>query len=340
MRWTKYLQDKLFTIFMFFSVYGISLLMMLAFRSQISLIIAVSFVVFAGVFLCILEEYFRRKHFYEDLSQNLDQLDQKYLILEMIQKPDFYEGELLYQILYDANKSMAENVRAYKYSIDDFKEYVEMWIHEVKIPISSLLLMVHNHPNQFDIKAVNQIKRVDNYMEQVLYYVRSENAEKDYLITETSLNKVIGSVAIKNKDDLLENEIELKVSGADTFVLTDSKWLEFILNQIFNNSIKYKRKTDSVISITVEDTADETTLSVYDNGIGIPAADLPKVFDKSFTGHNGRIKSKSTGMGLYIAKKLCSKLGHRIEIESQENRYTTITITFLRDDYYNVLKNQ
>ncbi|NCB94072.1 MAG: HAMP domain-containing histidine kinase [Clostridia bacterium] len=241
-------------------------------------------------------------------------------------------------IVYEANKSMTENVKNYEYSINDFKEYVEMWIHEVKVPISSLLLMIHNHPGQFDTKAVNQIKRVDNYIEQVLYYVRSENAEKDYLITETNLNKIIGAVALKNKDDLLENDIDLTVSGTDINVLTDPKWLEFILHQIFNNSIKYKREDHAAITIAASTTDTETTVCIRDNGIGIPKADLPRVFEKSFTGHNGRIKTKSTGMGLYIAQKLCGKLGHRLTIDSMENQYTTVSITFARNDYYSVLK--
>ena len=342
MKFEKYLLDKMASTLIFAGVYLVLLLMLFAFKSDPSLIAAISLILFAGFFLSVFISYYKRKRFYNELTNNLQQLDQKYLILEMLDKPNFYDGEFLYQTLYEANKSMTENVKAYEYSINDFKEYVEMWIHEVKVPISSLLLMIHNHPNQFDAKAVNQIKRVDNYIEQVLYYVRSENAEKDYLILETNLNKVIGSVAMKNKDDLLENQIELTVSGADANVLTDSKWLEFILNQIFNNSIKYKCAENSAIEVTVTGSAPnsngQTTLSIRDNGIGIPKEDLPKVFEKSFTGHNGRIKSKSTGMGLYIAKKLCDKLGHRIEIESEEGSYTTVTIRFGQDDYFDVAK--
>ena len=114
------------------------------------------------------------------------------------------------------------------------------------------------------------------------------------------------------------------------------------MNQIFNNSIKYKCAENSAIEVTVTGSAPnsngQTTLSIRDNGIGIPKEDLPKVFEKSFTGHNGRIKSKSTGMGLYIAKKLCDKLGHRIEIESEEGSYTTVTIRFGQDDYFDVAK--
>jgi len=256
----------------------------------------------------------------------------------MLEKPNFYEGELLYQALYEINKSMCENVKKYERQTSDFKEYIEMWIHEVKIPISSLILMAHNNKDKIDKKVLEQISRIENDVEQVLYYARSENAEKDYLIKETSLSKVIASVALKNKDDLLEQKIDLIVENENSMVYTDSKWLEFILNQIISNSIKYKKEKNSYIKITIKEEKEKTKLIILDNGIGIPASDIPKVFDKSFTGYNGRIRTKSTGMGLFIVKNLCDKLGHKIEISSQINEYTKIEIIFYKNNYYDVIK--
>ena len=117
--------------------------------------------------------------------------------------------------------------------------------------------------------------------------------------------------------------------------MTDAKWIEFILNQIINNSIKYKRSDiDSVIKIQAKEDAGSVYLSIYDNGIGIPSKDVASVFKKLFTGENGRKGAKSTGMGLYIAKKLCVKLGHKIEISSKENQWTQVTIIFGKNDYY------
>ena len=253
----------------------------------------------------------------------------------MINKPNFYEGELFYQMLYDINKSMCENVKEYSLNINDFKEFVEMWIHEVKIPISSLILLNHNHSNEIDRKYVEQIRRLDNYVDQILYYVRSENAEKDYIIKENSLSEIVKNVALKNKDDLLENDVRLEVSIHNELVLTDAKWLEFILNQIINNSIKYKRdEVDSFIKIEAETRSDKVFLSITDNGIGIPDSDISRVFEKSFTGINGRIRAKSTGMGLYIVYNLCKKMGHKIMIESCVSSYTKITIVFSLGGFY------
>lgn len=333
----KYLLDKTPQIVISLIGFIITIFMLNAFKVGKDLKVAITIIF---IIVCVINnsfDYFRKYKFYKNLLNVLKKLDKKYLILEMINKPNFYEGEIFYQALYEINKSMNENVKEYNLSITEFKEYVEMWIHEVKIPISSLTLLNHNHQNQIDKRYVEQIRKLDNYIDQILYYVRSENAEKDYIIKEKNLKEIIKNVALKNKDDLLENNVSFKVDIHNEKVLTDSKWLEFILNQIINNSIKYKRdNVDSYIKIVAKEEKDEIYLSIYDNGIGIPKSDISRVFDKSFTGENGRIRAKSTGMGLYIAKKLCEKLGNKIIIESKINEYTKFTIIFYKDDFYKI----
>lgn len=339
MRLKSYLKDKWWLFVLFFFMYMIILLMFLAFKVNFSCCLATSILLFLFLIIIIMINFFRKRKFYTTLVNHITMLDKSYLVLETLEKPNFYEGKLLYQILYDINKSMIENVKNYELQMTDFKEYVEMWIHEVKIPIASFMLIFHNHQDKFDKKAVLQMHRLENYVEQILYYVRSENAEKDYLINEVSLSKVISHIALKNKDDLLENNIDFIVNDVNYKVLTDSKWLEFIINQIVNNSIKYKKENgNSYIKITAMDKKDQIILTIEDNGIGIPLADLPKVFQKSFTGHNGRFKNQSTGMGLFIVKNLCDKLGHKINIESKEGSYTRVFLTFSKDQYYEVLR--
>ena len=183
-----------------------------------------------------------------------------------------------------------------------------------------------------------QLNRIDNFLEQILYYVRSEYAEKDFIIKYTDLNKVIGNVALKNKDLILENNIKLEADIKENMVLTDGKWLEFIINQVLNNSIKYKRENGASIKIYSEKSGNITRLNIEDNGIGIDDCDLSRVFEKSFTGKNGRYIGKSTGMGLYIVKKLCDRLGHTVDIQSKKGEYTCLTITFADNEYYNITK--
>lgn len=339
MRFINYLKDRLYSIAIALFSYFVILLILFAYKSDISIVIAITFVLFTTYIILLLIDYFRKQRFYKDLLSNIDNLDKAYLVLETLNKPEFYEGELLYQALYEINKSMCEVVNLEEEQLQDFKDYVEMWIHEVKRPLASLILTLNNQNNILDRKTKNILKNLEDYVDQVLYYVRSENAEKDYYIKEIDIYKVIKNVGMKNMDDLLYKKIEFLAPKTNCKVTTDSKWLEFILNQIVNNSIKYKKDIDnSYIKITVEEKDERVTLTVEDNGIGIKKSDIKQVFDKTFTGTNGREKTTSTGMGLYIAKNLCKKLGHNIEIESIENKYTKVYITFYKNNYYGVIK--
>lgn len=337
MKITNYLKDKFLPIFIYIINILIITMLLIAFKSNESLILVfITFQIILGLTLLLIE-YSKKNSFYKTIQSKLINLDKKYLVLEMLDKPKTTEEELIYQIFYDINKSYIEELKDYKLSLTNFKEYIELWIHEVKIPISSLVLMTHNSKETLPKKYTTQIDRLDNYIDQVLYYVRSNTSEEDFFIKEVSLQKIINSVALKNKDDLLENNIEFIVKTSNEKVLTDEKWLEFILNQIINNSIKYKRNIKvPKIEIKVEEATKKVILTITDNGIGIPKNDLPKVFNKSFTGTNGRTTTKSTGLGLYIAKNLLKKLGHKIEIESEVNKYTKVTITFSKNNYYKI----
>ena len=336
----NYIKDKWLTISIAIVIYFIILLILLAFKVNYQATIAISSVYLIGIISILVMEYMRKKKFYQELKEKLDSLDKKYLIVEMLNEPSFLEGKVLIDSLYDINKSMIERINTYKSQTQDFKEYVELWIHEVKLPVSSLTLMIHNHKGEENKKLLEQLSRLDNYLEQILYYVRSENAEKDYLIKKVNLSKVISNIALKNKDILLEKGIDFIVSDVNLEVLTDSKWLEFILNQIIDNSIKYSKKQNAYIKIVAKEEKDRVDLAIYDNGIGIKKEEQPRVFEKTYTGTNGRTGKKSTGMGLYIVKQLCEKLGHKVSIKSQEQEFTCVRISFLKNDYYEVAKKE
>lgn len=339
MKFKNYLKTNVFIILLFVVIIAIIDLMLVTFETNRQAVMGVTATAILGFILYIVYDFGRKKKFFNKFLNDLDLLDKKYLITEIVEKPKFYEGEILYDALYEIDKSMSEKIKEYSLSIADFKEYIEMWIHEVKLPLASLNLMVHNHKELSDKKIIEQLKRIDDDVEQVLYYVRSENAEKDYLIKEIELNRVISNVAIKNKDILLENNIDFEVEVGNKKVLTDSKWLEFIVNQIVSNSMKYIRNgVEHLIRITAEENNKNIILKIYDNGIGISKADIPKVFDKTFTGNNGRKIETSTGMGLYISKQLCKKLGHKITIDSKEKEYTEVSILFNKDNFLNIAK--
>lgn len=330
----EYLKDKRLYLLIGITIYLVILLILLAFKVNIEATLAITFTYFVGLITILIVDYIRKKTFYNNFKCKLDSLNQKYLIVEMLQDAHFLEGRILTDALYEIDKSMIEKINEYKMQVKDFKEYVELWIHEVKLPVASLTLMVHNQKGDQSKKLLSQLTRLDNYLEQILYYVRSENAEKDYLITKVNLSKVISNVALKNKDILLAKGIDFVVSDVDIEVLTDSKWLEFIINQIVDNSIKYSKEKNAYIKIVAKEESEVIGLIIYDNGKGISKSDLPRVFDKTFTGTNGRSKSaKSTGMGLYLCRELCNKLGHKIQIISEEGKYTKVTILFDKNTF-------
>lgn len=332
----KYIKEKKENIILFIilviillfllDLFGVNKYLTIMILSLLSIYFIVDFLTF----------YLKRKKYYDNFLNNLNLLDKKYLILETLEEPEFLDGKFFYDALYKIDKSMMENINNYRNETEDFKEYVEMWIHEIKIPIAGLMLMYHNNKT-VNKNFLDQLNSLDNLTDQILYYVRSNYAEKDFLIKEASIDKIINEVLLKNKDSILENHIDVTVDVKNIKVLTDSKWLVFILSQIINNSIKYcDNNRKSYIMFYIEDNEKETTLHIKDNGIGVNASDLKHVFDKSFTGENGRKMRNSTGFGLYISKKLIEKLGHKISATSEENKYFEIAITFGKNDLYKI----
>lgn len=337
MKLKNYMKDNIINIVIYLITLIILFLFFRVLKVSKEVLICTYIILSLFGILLFFYNYNRKRKFYNELTKQLENLDKKYIITELIEKPNFLEGQIFYNSLYEINKTMNEEIKKYKLSLEEFKEYIEMWVHEVKLPLSSILLMTYKKD---DIsKVIEPTKRIENFVEQVLYYTRSENAEKDYIIKECDLKEIINKVIKKNKEIFILEKIEIKLENLDNKkVLSDSKWLEFIINQIISNSLKYVDKEKSIITISTSENENNIILKIQDNGIGIPKSDIKKVFDKSFTGENGRKIQTSTGMGLYIAKQLCEKLGHKIEIESEENKYTSVFITFSKNQFYNILK--
>lgn len=334
MKLKDYLSDVLVHILMYIVLVISIVFFLFMFRVPSSLIMSIIILMLMFIVSTIFYDYYRKRSFYNNLVSNLNKLDKKYLIIEILKRPDFVDGKIFYDSLYEIDKSMYEEIETYKNSIDDYKEYIEMWIHEVKLPISSVALILHNNKPDSNKKIKEQINRIENYVEQVLYFARSENSQKDYLIKKCNLEEIINSVIRKSKDSILLKHISIEKNDLDKSVLSDSKWIEFIINQIVSNSIKYSNEKDAKIKFNAKSIKDTSVLEIIDNGIGISEKDMPKVFDKSFTGENGRKNISSTGMGLYLSKKLCKRLGHDIKIESNKGSFTKVSIYFKDNKYY------
>lgn len=278
-------------------------------------------------------EYRRRKVYLDNILKTAEKLDKKYLISEIIEVPPFIDAVPYYALIKKAGKSMLEEVNKINNQRKEYKEYIEQWIHEVKTPISAIKLIEENNRTSTSRGVLEELENIDRYVEQALFYARSEEIHRDYLIKEISLEQCVNNVLIKNKRMFILNSIDIDLSDLNKNVYCDSKWLEFILNQIVVNAVKYRGNKLPMVRIYTRDINGGIKLIIEDNGIGIPDNEVNRVFDKGFTGSRGRQNNKSTGIGLYLCKKLCDKLGLLIAVESKESQYTKIIITFPKGNF-------
>lgn len=335
MRFKDFLKDK--TISIILLILGVMtievFLIPYRFGSFIKLYIPI---VILGLYLIsIIIEYFTKRSFYNNLLDTLDRLDEKYLITEIIKSPSFIEGKILKESLAQIDKSMAENVNKYKYIQEDYKDYIELWIHEIKLPIAASKMVVENNKNEVTKSINEELDKVENYIEQALFYARSNTVEKDYYIRKCNLKDIVNESIKKNKNTLIQEKITINIHDVNIQVNTDSKWIVFILNQIIQNSVKYRKlDNNSEIEMHAKEGAENVILYIKDNGIGIKKGEITRVFEKGFTGTNGRLQNKkSTGIGLYLCKKLCDKLGIAIELNSIQDEKTEIRLVFPKSSY-------
>ncbi|AIQ21187.1 histidine kinase [Paenibacillus sp. FSL H7-0357] len=216
-------------------------------------------------------------------------------------------------------------------------DFIVTWFHEVKTPIAVLRLMQQTEIDHNSLEE--ELSRIEHYVDQALYYSRLDTFNQDYEIVNCNLELLIKEAVKAHSKTFIFKKIKIRLDVQSTMVQSDSKWLSFIINQLITNSLKYTRDQGE-ISFATRVTQHEKLLIVRDNGIGIDRKDLPRVFNRGFTGTNGRAYTKSTGMGLYLAQELSKKLGHYISCESEAGSFTEFTIHFPKnhDPYLKILQ--
>ena len=334
MKFRDFIKDKILLIVtVILALISIEILL-LAYNIGIIAQIYIAIIIILVVGISIFVEYKNKQHFYNQLKANMEELNEKYLISEIIKTPNFIEGKILKETIQDTGKSMLENVNYYKNIQEEYKEYIELWIHEVKIPIAASKMIIENNKNSVTKSIDEELDKVENYIEQALFYARSNAVEKDYIINKTNLKEIVSVSILKNKTTLLNEKVALELKDIEQEVYTDSKWATFIINQIIQNAIKYSKKENKKIEIYSKTKNDKVLLYIKDNGIGIKKGEITRVFERGFTGENGRIVGqKSTGIGLYLCKKLCDKLGLGIELNSEKDIGTEVRIIFPKNSY-------
>lgn len=324
MSFITFLEEKiLYILFQLFFLVLVSFLLFLSGVDSLYIFLMIFiYAVFQMGFLWLSYRNKCRKN--QRIVEMTDNLQEAYYISEIFQKPKDLENQAYYYALKRACKAMNDKISALTEEQVEYQEYVESFAHEIKIPIGALSL---TFDNARDYSLKKETDKIFQLVEQMLYYARSENTEKDYFVKELSLDEMMHHVLLKFRYVLLEEKVTLDIHDMENTVYTDEKWLQFILSQILQNAVKYMNKEEKRLVIYSVSHDGNISLVMEDNGCGIKQSELSRVFEKGFTGSN-RKKTNATGMGLYLAKKLSDRLGLRLQIDSEEGKYTRVTIFF------------
>lgn len=203
----------------------------------------------------------------------------------------------------------------------EMMDYYTVWVHQIKTPIASMRLALQNEDTAESRQLQSELGRIERYVEMVLTFLRLGADSTDYVIKEHELDDIVRGAVKKLAGDFINKKIKLEYTELDEKVLTDEKWLSFVVEQVLSNAVKYT--SEGTVSIYTES---PKTLCIRDTGIGIAADDLPRVFENGYTGYNGRSDKRASGIGLYLCRRICNKLGHTISAESKAGEGTVIRI--------------
>ena len=326
MKFSEYVRDKWFAISAGFLTCFLAAQFLWIMGTDKLVITVVAVLYFLGLFCTACYDCFRKKQYYDHLESTWQELEEKSYLSEIIEEPDFYDGRLLYRIIKRNGKYLNDVIADQQLEMMEYKNYVQNWAHEIKTPIAVEHLIIDNHRGPLTSSLEEEVEKIESYVEQMLYYTKSGSLESDYIIQPASLKHMVMEVIRKNTKMMVAAGILPRLENLDHEILTDTKWMVFILGQIVTNAVKYSDSSKkSCIFFRAEETAgDMVEFTVEDNGIGIPACDLSRVFQKGFTGENGRVVQKSTGMGLYLCKKLCDKMDIPLAIRSKQGEGTKL----------------
>ena len=280
--------------------------------------------VFAAVQLA---DFLRQRARLRELEAILEGLDQKYLFAECVPTPRSLYERRLFELTRRAGRSMTGAVSDARAAQREYREYVEGWVHEIKTPITAARLICQKLDGDTRRRLICELDQVQAHVERALFYARAESPERDCVIRQTQLSQLVAQAVGEHRALLIQSGVRVETDGLDRSVYTDGKWAAFILGQLLQNAARY-RGPEPVVTISARPLGRQVQLTVADNGLGIPAQELPRVFDRGFTGSNGRARGGSTGIGLYLCKKLAVFLELGLEISSEEGAGTVVTLTF------------
>ena len=327
MKLTEFLSNKIIAfVILICSIFSISGLLLI-FEIPTVFIVIIIVLSSAPITIYFVIEFANKKNFYNDLYATLANMDQKTLVSELITEPTFFEGKILLDLLKICNKYQNDMIAEATKKNREYREFLDIWVHEIKTPIASARLIVENEKNSVTLRIDDELRKIDNFVELVLFYARSTSVEKDFKVSETTIQDMVETALKIYSKFIIQAKGNVVMQNLDLTVIADVKWSSFIIGQVISNSIKYSTNNLN-IKFSAEKKENSACLTIEDNGIGIPNSDLGRIFDKGFTGENGRKFTKSTGLGLYLCKLLCKKMNIIISVKSTVGVGTSIQLDF------------
>lgn len=368
MTFANYVIDRLAWLLLLCFALLLSVLGMLIARVPLGVLILILGVIALVTVLVLVADYLRIRSFYRalsDLSRSLS--SQAYLCSALTSSPHTREQAFVLSLMKTMTQAMVSQIEKTKQEQGDYRQYTELWVHEIKTPLAACELLLRNsdvplqagemslqagecapagereQAGDFSFSAsasVNQrlglqIKRIEELVDQTLYYARSGNLENDFIIKNIQLDQVVKAAIHRYSRHMILAKVYPRLSNLNVNVRGDAKWVQFMIEQIISNAIKYRKPQAEASYINISATQQTndfgvktTVLSIRDEGIGIPASDCSRVFEQAFTGENGRAYAKSTGIGLFLVDKLARKMNMSVRLSSQVGKGTTVCLCF------------
>ena len=331
MKFKDYFLNKITEILGTFFVLFLMLEFLYIIGNTFSVVFMIGVVIAILIITKYLMDWYRKKKYFEIITERVKDLKEPWLIAELLPVSYTIEDEIYQELLRKVGSSAIEEIHKIEDEQKEYEDYIEQWIHEVKTPITSIHLMLENRISENpglkrDLNV--ELSRLENDVELALYYARSEQIYRDYLIQKLNVRKVLLKVVNKNRTVIMNSSVAIDLDCDEAlYAYGDEKWLVFMLTQVLLNAIKYKAEADAKVVMRAKRDNKKIVLNIIDNGKGIKKEELPRIFDKGFTGSNGRDNEKSTGMGLYLVHKLCEKLEIDIEADSVYGEFTEISFS-------------
>lgn len=317
----EFLLDKLIPLGFLGIVLNFLLIFLAILNVPVVTIITVAIIFIVLIVTWLVTTFIVAKRKIENINRIVDQLDHPYLAGEILPPPSSYWEYQYFAIVRNISKDAIDRVEQADRQAQEYKEFVEQWIHELKTPMTAMALILANEGDTRKLRR--ELKRLDNLTDQILHFAKLQSLEKDKQFDDIPLASALNEVVKNQMDILIAARMQVTIEG-DTTIYSDQKVLQFIMNQLLINSAKYCPGSKVVMTIR------NNILTYEDNGIGILKHELPRIFEKGYTGTNGRKVGTSTGMGLYIVANLCKELHIQLAVKSEVTQFTRFILTFPR----------